>query len=91
MPNVGISDNLPLMANTRTTAVIGKRGALVIPAKIRRRMRLEEGDLVVLCLAAYEREQARLELYTLLDEAEADVREGDRGVGVKTLRKRLLG
>jgi prevent-host-death family protein len=48
-----------------------------------------EGDLVVMSLAAYERDQARLELYRLLDEAEQDVRAGDRGVSVKTLRKRL--
>ncbi len=48
-----------------------------------------EGDLVVMSLAAYERDQARLELYRLLDEAELDVRAGDRGVSVKTLRKRL--
>ena len=48
-----------------------------------------EGDLVVLSLAAYERDQARLELYRLLDEADADVRAGDRGIGLATLRKRL--
>jgi prevent-host-death family protein len=48
-----------------------------------------EGDLVVMSLAAYEREQARLELYRALDEAEADVREGDRGVGTTRMRKLL--
>ena len=48
-----------------------------------------EGDLVVMSLAAYERVQARLELYRLLDEAETDVREGDRGIGPKALRRRL--
>jgi len=48
-----------------------------------------EGDLVVMSLAAYERDQARLELYRLLDDAEADVAAGDRGVGISTLRKRL--
>ena len=37
-----------------------------------------EGDLVVMSLAAYERDQARFELYRLLDEAEADVANGDR-------------
>ena len=35
--------------------------------------------------AAYERDQARLSLYGLLNEAEEDVRRGDRGIGVKTL------
>ncbi|HEX9736294.1 MAG TPA: type II toxin-antitoxin system Phd/YefM family antitoxin [Thermoanaerobaculia bacterium] len=47
-------------------------------------------DLVVISLEAYERDQARLELYRLLDEAEEDVRNGDRGVSVATLRKRLV-
>ncbi len=48
-----------------------------------------EGDLVVLSLAAYERDQARLELYRLLDEAEADVRAGDRGISTSKMRKLL--
>lgn len=48
-----------------------------------------EGDLVVMSLATWEREQARLELYGLLDEAEADVRKGDRGITVAEMRKRL--
>jgi prevent-host-death family protein len=48
-----------------------------------------EGDLVVMSLAAYEREQARIELYRLLGEAEADVRAGDRGIGPRALRARL--
>ena len=48
-----------------------------------------EGDLVVLSLAAYERDQARLELYRLLDEAEADVRSGDRGISTSKMRKLL--
>jgi prevent-host-death family protein len=48
-----------------------------------------EGDLVVMSVAAWERQQARLELYGLLDEAERDLAAGDRGVTVKTLRKRL--
>jgi PHD/YefM family antitoxin component YafN of YafNO toxin-antitoxin module len=48
-----------------------------------------EGDLVVMSLAAYEREQARLELYQALDEAEADVREGDRGISTARMRKSL--
>ena len=49
-----------------------------------------EGDLVVMSLAAYERDQGRLELYRLLDEAEMDVRAGDRGISVNTARRRLL-
>jgi prevent-host-death family protein len=48
-----------------------------------------EGDLVVMSLAAYERDRARLELYRLLDEEERDVRGGDRGVSVRTMRRRL--
>jgi prevent-host-death family protein len=48
-----------------------------------------EDHLVVLSVAAYERDQARLELYRLLDEAETDVRSGDRGIGVAAMRKRL--
>ena len=48
-----------------------------------------EGDLVVMSLAAYERDQARLELYNMLEEAEADARAGDRGITVAQMRKRL--
>jgi prevent-host-death family protein len=48
-----------------------------------------EGDLVVMSLAAYERVEARLELYRKLDEAEADVRAGDRGIGTATMQKLL--
>jgi prevent-host-death family protein len=50
-----------------------------------------EGDLVVMSLAAYERVEARLELHRLLDQAQQDVNAGDRGVSVKTARRRLLG
>jgi PHD/YefM family antitoxin component YafN of YafNO toxin-antitoxin module len=42
-------------------------------------------DLVVISAAAYERDQARLKLYELLDAAEEDARRGDRGVTVKRL------
>jgi len=49
-----------------------------------------EGDLVVMSVAAYERDQARLDLYRLLGEAEADVKAGDRGVSVAAVRRRLL-
>ena len=48
-----------------------------------------QGDLVVMSLAAYERDRARLELYRLLDEAERDLQSGDRGVSVRTMRRRL--
>ena len=48
-----------------------------------------EGDLVLMSLAAYERIQARLDLYRQLDEAEADVRAGDRGRSVASVRRRL--
>jgi prevent-host-death family protein len=48
-----------------------------------------EGDLVVMSLAAWERAQARLELYGLLDEAEEARRRDDRGVTVRTLRRKL--
>ena len=45
------------------------------------------GDMVVMSLAAWEREQARIELYRLLEEAEAD--RGASGTSLKALRKRL--
>jgi prevent-host-death family protein len=48
-----------------------------------------EGDMVVMSLATWEREQARLELYRLIDEAEADERAGDRGITPKEMRRRL--
>ena len=50
-----------------------------------------EEELVVMSVAAYERDQARLELYHLLDDAEADVKAGDRGIGIPAMRKRLKG
>ncbi len=48
-----------------------------------------KGDLVMMSLEAFERFQARLELYRLLDEAEDDVRNGDRGITVAAMRERL--
>lgn len=48
-----------------------------------------EGDMVLMSLATYEELQARLELYRLLDEAEADERAGDRGMTVAASRRRL--
>lgn len=48
-----------------------------------------EGDMVLMSLAAYERLQAQLGLYRLLDEAEVDVAAGDRGVSVAAVRRQL--
>ncbi len=47
-------------------------------------------DLVVMSLEVYERLQARLELYRLLDEAEEDVLKGDEGISVAEMRERLM-
>ena len=49
-----------------------------------------EDDLVVMSMELYERAMARIELYGLLDEAEEDVRRGDRGSTPRAVRKRLL-
>ena len=50
-------------------------------------------DLVVMSHAAYEQQQARLELYEKLDEAEAEVLRGDKLIShaeaMRTLRARL--
>jgi prevent-host-death family protein len=48
-----------------------------------------EGDMVLMSLAAYERLQARLELYRALDESEADERAGDRGMTLRMSRRQL--
>jgi prevent-host-death family protein len=48
-----------------------------------------EGDMVLMSLAAFERLQAQLDLYRRLDEAEADVAAGDRGVSVAAARRQL--
>jgi prevent-host-death family protein len=48
-----------------------------------------QGDMVLMSVAAYDRLQGRLELYRLLDEAEADVAAGDRGVSVAAVRRQL--
>ena len=48
-------------------------------------------DLVVVSVAAWEREKARAELYALLDQAERDRRAGDRGRSPAALRRRLRG
>lgn len=47
------------------------------------------GDLVLMTLAAYERNRARMELYGLIEEAEEDLRRGDRGISVESARRRL--
>jgi prevent-host-death family protein len=47
------------------------------------------GDMVVMSLAAWERQEARSELYRLIDEAEADERAGDTGISLKAMRTRL--
>lgn len=46
-------------------------------------------DLVVMSVARYERDRARLELYEALEAAEEDVRRGDRGISVGAMRKKL--
>jgi prevent-host-death family protein len=48
-----------------------------------------EGELVLMSLAAYERLEAQVNLFRQLEEAEADVRAGDRGVGIRAVRRRL--
>lgn len=48
-----------------------------------------QSDLVVMSVARYERDQARIELYRLLEESEEDVRRGDRGVSAATVRRSL--
>ncbi len=47
-----------------------------------------QDDLVVMSMAAWERDQARFELYRLLDESLTDEQAGDKGVGLKTFRRR---
>lgn len=46
-------------------------------------------DLVVMSIARFERDQARLDLYRALEESEDDVRRGDRGVSPGTVRGKL--
>ena len=48
-----------------------------------------QGDMVVMSLAAWQRDQARWDLYRLIDEAEADERAGDRGITLAQMRRRL--
>lgn len=47
-----------------------------------------EDDLVVMSMATWEREQARLALYRLLDESLTDESAGDRGVDLKAFRRK---
>lgn len=46
-------------------------------------------DLVVMSVARFERDRARLDLYEALEAAEEDVRRGDRGVSIRTVRTKL--
>lgn len=46
-------------------------------------------DLVVMSVARYERDRARLDLYEALEVAEEDVRRGDRGISTRELRSKL--
>jgi prevent-host-death family protein len=48
-----------------------------------------EGVLVVMSMAAWERDRARMDLYALLGEAEDDMRAGDRGSSLASVRRRL--
>jgi prevent-host-death family protein len=48
-----------------------------------------KGDMVVMSLASWRRHEAKLELYRLLEESEADERAGDRGITPAQMRKRL--
>ena len=48
-----------------------------------------EDDMVLRSLAACERLQGQLDLYRLLDEAEADIVAGDRGGSVAVARRQL--
>lgn len=45
----------------------------------------DQSDLVVMSAEAY----GRWELYRLLDEAESDFQNGDRGISVEAMRKRF--
>ncbi len=47
------------------------------------------GDMVVLSLAAWERQEARWELYRQLEESEADWRIGARGITLAAMKKKL--
>ena len=47
------------------------------------------GDLVVMSVARFELDQARLDLYRALEESEDDVRRGDRGITPRAVREKL--
>lgn len=47
------------------------------------------GDMVVLSIAAWERDQARWELYRQLEESEADWKIGARGITLAAMKKKL--
>ncbi len=46
-------------------------------------------DLVVMSQAAYDRQQAKLELYLKLEEADADAAAGDKGISHKEMMREL--
>ena len=47
------------------------------------------GDMVVMSVAAWEREQARFSLYRELETAEAEFERGERGISLEAMRRRL--
>ena len=47
------------------------------------------GDLVVMSVARFELDQARLDLYRALEESEDAVRRGDRGITPRAVREKL--
>jgi len=47
------------------------------------------GDMVVMSMEAYERQQAQLELYAKLSEAEAETANGEQGVDFLSFAKKL--
>lgn len=47
------------------------------------------GDMVIMSIATYERQQAQLELYAKLAEAEAEIANGDTGEDFLTFALRL--
>lgn len=52
--------------------------------------RMGEAELVVVSHPVWEKQQARLEIYDALDEAEADVAAGDEGVDAEAFFQTLV-
>ena len=86
MPTIRSISDLRNHAN-EISALCHQRGEPVFITKNGRE------DLVVMSQAAYERQQARLELYEQLEDAAADAAAGDKGIPhqemIRSLRKRL--